>query len=240
MGTAALIATIIVILFLLFCIFNGYRKGFLRIILTTLALVVTIVAAGLIAPHFSKFLQGTFIGTSVEKAIDSFIDKKIDGSTQSIINSVKAVQNQVIDELPLPEFLKNDISEKNEKSGYMEYGVNNFKEYLSSRLSTMVIDAISYVILLIVIYLIIRILLRVVGIIGRIPIIGGINRLFGAIIGFAEGLLVIWCVCLIIMAISQTPLGVKVVDVINQSEVLKIIYNNNLLLSVAKTVFNVF
>lgn len=240
MGTASLLATIVVILFLLFCIFNGYRKGFLRIILTTLALVVTIVAAGLIAPHFSKFLQSTFVGSSVEKTIDSFVEKKIDGPTRDIINKVKEAQEKVIDGLPLPKFLKKDISEKNENSGYTAYGVSNFKDYLSTRLSITAIDAISYIILLIVIYLILRILLRVIGVIGRIPIIRGVNRLFGAVIGFVEGILIIWCICLIIMAISQTPFGVKIVDVIDQSAALQFIYNNNFLLTAAKSIFKVF
>ncbi len=240
MGTIALIATIIVVLFLLFCIFNGYRKGFLRIILTTLALVVTIVAAGILAPHFSKFLQGTFIGTSVEKSIDSFVEKRIDGSARELINKAKEVQEKVIDGLPLPKFLKEDIQEKNEKDGYNEYGVSNFKDYLSTRLSTTAIDAIAYIILLIVIYLILRILLRVVGVIGKIPIIRGVNRLFGAIVGFVEGILIVWCICLIIMALSQTTFGVKIVDIIEQSSVLKLIYNNNLLLTAAKSIFKVF
>lgn len=240
MGTIALIATIVVVLFLLFCIFNGYRKGFLRIILTTLALVVTIVAAGLIAPHFSKFLQTTFIGTSVEKSIDSFVEKRIDGSAKNIIDKVKEAQEKVIDGLPLPNFMKKDIRDKNEKSGYAEYGVSNFKDYLSTRLSVTAIDAIAYIILLIVIYLILRILLRVIGVIGRIPIIRGVNRLFGAILGFVEGILIVWCICLIVMAISQTPFGVKIVDVIDQSAVLKLIYDNNLLLTAAKSIFKVF
>ncbi|MCQ2513180.1 MAG: CvpA family protein [Lachnospiraceae bacterium] len=240
MGTIALITTIVVVLFLLFCIFNGYRKGFLRIILTTLALVVTIVAAGLIAPHFSKFLQTTFIGRSVEKTIDSFVEKQIDDSAKDVIEKIKEAQEKVIDGLPLPIFMKKDIHEKNEKNGYMEYGVSNFKDYLSTRLSVMAIDAIAYIILLIGIYLILRILLRVIGVIGRVPIIRGVNRLFGAILGFVEGVLIIWCICLIVMAISHTTIGVKIVGVIEQSAILKLIYNNNLLLTAAKSIFKVF
>lgn len=240
MGTAALIATIVVILVLAFCIFNGYRKGFLRIVLTTLALIVTIAAAGFIAPHFSKFLQGTFIGTSTEKAIDAFVDKRIDKSALEVIDKLEEVQEKVINELPLPKFLKNDISEKNEKNGYKEYGANNFKDYLSARLTVSVIDAISFIILLIAIYLILRILLRVIGVIGKIPVIGGVNRLLGAILGLVEGMLIIWCLCLVVMAISQTNLGVQIVEVIDQSSILKLIYNNNLLLTAAKSIFKVF
>ena len=240
MGIASLIATIVVVLFLLFCIFNGYRKGFLRIILTTLALVVTIVAAGFLAPRFSEFLQGTFIGTSVEKSINAFVEKKISGPTRDVINKAEAAQGKVIDGLPLPKFIKEDIHEKNEKNGYAEYGVSNFKDYLSARLSVIVINAIAYIILLIVIYLILRILLRVIGVIGRIPVIRGVNRLFGAILGLVEGALVVWCICLFIMAISQTPFGTKIVDVIDQSVVLKFIYDNNLLLTAVKSIFKVF
>ena len=240
MSTAAWIVTAIVILFLLFCFFYGFRRGFLKIVLTTLALVVTIVAAGLIAPHLTDWLETTFVGKSVEKSIDSYVDKKIDAKSEAAVNKTKELQEKVIEALPLPKFLRKDISEKNEKSEYKILNVDNFKEYLSTRLSRIVLQAICYIVLLIVIYLVLRIVLKIIGVIGRIPIIGGINRLLGAILCVMEGILGLWCLCLLLTAISGTSVGIAALNVVEESPVLKFIYDNNMLIALAGKVFKAF
>ena len=207
MSTAAWIATVVVIIILLLFFFYGLRRGFLKIVLTTLALIVTIVAAGLLAPHLSKWLGTTFIGTGIEKSIDSYMDKKIDKQSEALVNKTKEMQETVIDKLPLPKFLKKDISKKNETSQYKLLDVSTFKEYISKRLSNIILQAISYIILLIVIYAVLRIILKIVGVIGKIPIIGGINRLLGGILCLVEGLLILWCLCFLITALSGTAFG---------------------------------
>lgn len=239
MGTAALIATIVVILFLIFCLIHGYRKGFLKIVLTTLALVVTIVAASLLTPTFTKWIKTTFIGTSVQKSVTEFIDKKIDDSAAAFIDSVGAAQDKVIDALPLPKFIKEDIAEKNTSAQYRTLGVKTFKEYLSVRISDALIKAISFIILMILIYIVIRIVLKIVGVIGKVPVIRGINRLLGAVLCLLEGAIAIYVVCILVTAISGTPFGQSVIGVINESAFLKFFYNNNLLLVVVKSVFKI-
>ena len=240
MSTAAWIATAVVIVILLLCFFYGLRRGFLKIVLTTLALVVTIVAAGLLTPYLSKWLGTTFIGTGIEKSIDSYMDKKIDKSSEALVNKTKEMQETVIEKLPLPKFLRNDISEKNESSQYKQLDVSTFKEYISKRLSSIILLAISYIILLVVIYAVLRIILRIVGVIGKIPIIGGINRLLGGVLCLIEGLLILWCLCFLVTAISGTAFGESVLKVINESPVLRVIYDNNLLVIAAGSIFKAF
>ena len=240
MSTAAWIVTAIVILFLLLCFFYGFRRGFLKIVLTTLALVVTIVAAGLIAPHLTDWLETTFIGKSVEKSIDSYVETKIEPKSEAIVNKTKEMQEEIIQALPLPKFLRKDISNKNDESEYKLLDVKNFKEYISTRLSRIVLQAICYILLLIVIYAVLRIILKIVGVIGKIPVIGGINRLLGAILCVIEGVLILWCICLLLTAISGTSVGIAALNVVEESPVLKLIYNNNLLVTLAGKVFNAF
>lgn len=240
MSTAAWIATAIVILILLICFFCGFRRGFLKIVLTTLALIVTIVAAGVLTPYLSKWVGTTFIGTGIEKTINSYVDTKIDSKSEAVINKTKEAQEKVIEALPLPKFLKNDISKKNEESQYKLLDVKTFKEYISTRLSNIVLQALCYLVLLIVIYAVLRIVLKIIGVIGKIPIIGGINRLLGGILCLIEGLLVLWCICFLVTAISGSEFGQSVVKVINESPVLKLIYDNNLLVTFAGKVFKAF
>ena len=222
--TPSTIATIVVIAFLIFFLIFGYIRGFLKIILTTMALVVTIVVAGLLAPTVAGLLESSFIGKNIDKRIGTYLEKTID---DPVVNSVDSVQNAVIDKLPLPKYMREDIRENNTAGEYVELKVTNFTGYLRTRLVTIIVKVIACVLLLIVIYVIIRILLRISGAINKIPIIGGINRIFGAIIGLLEGLLILWCICLIITMFASTKFGMQVVDVINGSKVLKFIYDRN-------------
>ena len=218
------IVTIIVIAFLIFFAIMGFRKGFLRIILTTLALVVTMVAAGVLVPWFSGVVGNSFIGKNIDERIGSYLSQTVNNP---IVNTMEEAQEAVIDKLPLPSFVRNDISENNNASEYLTLKVTSFTEYLKTRLVSIANNTIAYIILLVFIYIIIRILLAFSRAISRIPIIGGINRFFGFIVGLLEGLLVLWCICLLIMLISGSPFGMKVVEVINGNAFLKFIYENN-------------
>lgn len=167
--TLSTIVTIIVIAFLVAAAIYGYCRGFLRILITTLALVVTLVVSFLITPAFASLLEKTAIGKALAKT-------------------------------PLP-----------------QVGLR----------------VVAFLILAILIYIVIRIILSVAHVITKIPVIGGINRFFGGIVGIIEGLLVIWILCMIIQAISFTPFGTQALEVINQSAVLKFFYENNLLSMIA-------
>ena len=123
--------------------------------------------------------------------------------------------------------MREDISEKNTVGEYIELQVNNFTGYLQNRLTGIAVNIISYVILLVLIYIVIRILLGLSRAINRMPIIGGVNKIAGAILGLAEGLLIIWCLGLIVMMISGTSFGMKAISVINDNAFLSFLYDKN-------------
>ena len=232
--TVSTIVTIIVLAILAVLVVHGFLRGFLRILLTTFSLVITLVVAALLVNPASEFVhQKTSIGTGIEEKVDKFIGEKIDGI---VGNS----EESVIDELPLPNFLKKSLHENNTIAKYKEQGVKTFREYATSNVTRIVIKAGTYIVLMILVFLLIRLLLMLTRFINKVPIIGGVNRILGAILGLVEGLLIIWALCLIIMAFSATEFGVKCMDVINKSNVLSFIYNNNLLAQVAESLFKVF
>ncbi len=222
--TASLIATIVVAAILIFFLIWGFHRGFLRILLTTLALVVTVVLAGILTPYISSFLEGSFIGKAIDKKFGTYIEEYVDNP---LVNQVSEAQELVIEKLPLPKFIRKDISEKNTSAEYVEMKVSKFSDYLKARLVNLVLAAIAFIILIILIYLIIRILMKLSRVISKIPIIGGVNRILGAILGLAEGLLVIWLLCLVVMMLSGTKFGMSAVDVINGNAFLKFLYDNN-------------
>lgn len=174
--SASTIVTIIVVVFLVAAVVYGYSRGFLKILISTLALVVTLVLAFLLTPAVANLLDKTSLGIELNKQIVPHISVKF----------------------------------------------------------------IAFLLIAILIFIVIRIILKIANVINKIPIIGGINRIFGAIVGLAEGLLVIWIASLIIKAIAFTPFGMQAINVINQSEFLKFLYDKNILAICASKVMQMF
>ena len=236
-NTASVIATVIAAAILLFFLIWGYKKGFLRLILTTMTFVITIALASILVPYVSHFIADSFIGKSIDDTVDKFIETNVDTMSNKFS---KELQDQVIDKLPLPSFVTKDLKEKNTADEYFQMKAKGFGDYLGTRLSSFAVNAVTYLILLVVIYLVIRIVLRIFQVLNRIPIIGGFNRLLGAIVGLAEGLLLIWVACLLVMVLADTPFGKDCLEVIEHNKFLKLLYDNNGIIIGANALFHTF
>ena len=130
---------------------------------------------------------------------------------------------------------------KNNSEVYKALHVDTFKEYVSGYITTIVINAIAFIIT----YLIVTILLFAVcialNIISKLPIINGLNKTAGLLVGLFEGLLVIWMLCIVLTAFSSTETAQKLFEMIKESQFLSCLYDNNLLIrfitNMAKVLF---
>ncbi|MCF0230075.1 MAG: CvpA family protein [Parasporobacterium sp.] len=232
-----LIASIATGVFLAIFLIVGFARGFLRIILTTFSLIITLILAGVIAPHLADFVENsTVIGSRMQTGIEEFVESKLD----PLSNTALDAENKFIDSLPITDNMKKDLKSGNTLAGYVDDGVNSFAEYMGKHLTTLIIKILSYVLLFILIFLVIRLILRLSNVINHIPVVGGVNRIFGAVVGLAEGVLFLWIICLIIMMLSGTEFGASCKQVINSSRFLKFIYDNNYLMKIIDSIVGLF
>ena len=232
--TASVIVTIIVLAVLAVLMINGFMKGLLRLLLTTFSLVITfVIAAALVNPCTNFIKNDTDLGDKIEAKVDEYIGSKID-------SEIIPKEEEIINSLPLPASIKKDLLENNTAQHYQEEGIVDFREYATKNVTDIIIKAIAYIILLVVIFIILRVLLHFTKFVNKIPVVGGVNRILGAVLGLLEGLIFVWTFCLIIMAFSGSEFGANCMRVINDSWVLKMIYDHNLLEATAKAIFKVF
>lgn len=233
----SLIVTIAVIVFLLIFIGIGCWKGFLRIILTTFSLIVTLVLAGALAKPLAGFVEtGTGIGPGIQNRIQEFVS----GSMSGLSGTVDEAENAFIQSLPLTEAMKKDLTDRNTVSGYLDQGVSSFSEYIAVNLTHLVVRILCFILLFIVIYLVLRLIIRLSNLINHVPLLGGVNRLFGGIVGLAEGILFLWILCMIIMMMSGTEFGASCVKVIRDSVFLNFIYEHNYLMDIVNKIIGLF
>lgn len=217
---------IAVVLILVGYAIKGGKVGFIKTVFSIFSVVIALVLSITISPSVGKILQNNEkINTSITTRIEKII--KLEETDTKVTDEV-----EVINGLNLPKSLKNSLIENNNTEMYKALSIHNFKEYISSYLAAVIINALSFIIVFIVINIILLVLSSILGIISKLPILNGLNKTAGILVGLLQGLIVIWVLCIVLTASLGTKSGQYIYELVNQSKLLSSIYNNNILLNV--------
>lgn len=69
------------------------------------------------------------------------------------------------------------------------------------------------------------------GIVSHLPILHGLNKTAGLLLGFAEGVVLVWIFFVVITVCASTSVGGQLLKMTAQSSILSWLYRNNLLLN---------
>lgn len=226
---------VITILILIGYAIKGHHDGFIRTIFSVFSVIAAIILTIIAAPIVSKELQKneSIMGALTEQVANTIsIDEK---------NISKIDAAEIINKLILPKSIKEDLIENNNKEVYQSLLVSNFNEYICRYLAVIIINALTFLGIFLVVWIALMILSYILDLISKLPVINGLNKTAGLLVGLLHGLIVLWIVCIFLTAISSTPLGAAIFEAINENKWLEMIYNNNLLLKVitdlASTIF---
>ena len=216
---------IVVAAILLGYAFNGRRRGFIRTVFALFSTIIALMLTIWISPVISKEVQQN------DKVMGYMTEK-----VESIINFTdlgKKVSDQVnfIDKLPLPSALKHTLVENNTTDVYKAMAVDSFEEYISNSIARIIINAASFIVIMLIITIALALLCEALNIISKLPIINGLNKTAGIMAGLIQGIVVIWIGCIFLTMLGSSKIGQTLFTYINESTFLSIIYNNNLLLS---------
>lgn len=201
-----------VIVFLIAMIAYGYMRGFIKIVLSMVATIATIVLAAVLTIPFSGVLKNTGIGEGIE------------ASVREIVEQARIVDEDSVMELDFPEAILEPIAQGTADAQ------DTIQEYVIDELTDTIIKALTFLILTLIIYIVIRIIIAVLDVFSKLPIINGINKWAGAVIGLVQGLLFIWIASLVLMAFSDKSWAQDVFRQINDNGFLSFIYNNNMVI----------
>lgn len=213
--------------FLVSMMLYGHYRGFLRQCVSVGALIITIMAVRYATPYVTGFLQEN---TQIRQSVAQMMVQAtgIDG-LQEEQEDMPALQRIAIENLKLPQSMKDALIENNNSEVYQLLGVDRFIEYVSTYLAGMLINAIVSVLMFLATFILIQLLVRWLDLIARLPIIYGLNKIAGALLGLAHGLLLLWVGGLLLDLFSATPLGSSLMDQVRESAWLSFLYQYNLL-----------
>jgi hypothetical protein len=211
-------------------IWLGWHRGFLKTVLAMIQLVMTILLVLILSPILKNILiENTGLYNQTKSSIVSSIEDRLPELPEGI-EIPEEVQNEIIENSTLPSLLRDLLKENNTPEMYAALGVSTFLDYIGSYMAEFVLSLVSFLIAFIVVRIVFQILVLAFDLIGKLPVLGGLNQMAGAVLGGVRGLIFLWLLCLLATAFPETKIGGEVLSAIGNSTILSLVYNNNLLL----------
>ncbi len=221
-------------LIFLVCMIVGYTRGFIKIVASLAATVATIVLVAVLSPYVSGVLLKTVPVEEMmqEKCMEILMLGQEEGTTVSEeVEQSKEAQILLIENAKLPKVFQQLLLENNNPEIYKTLGVTTFSEYIGSYLARLIANIVSFLLTLIVVTIVVRTILCTIGFIGKLPVIGGLNRIAGGILGIGTGLIVVWVLFIIITLMYDSEIGKQCFAGIAENEFLTYLYENNVLMN---------
>jgi hypothetical protein len=215
----SLIIDLIILAFVLLCVFFGYKKGLTKCVIKILAFVIAIVIAAIFFKPISNMV--------IEK---TQIDDNIKNSIISLVQNDVEETGKVSEETDLPQSMVNYINESIDNS------INEVKTTVVENAADQISKTVINVGVAIILFILARIALIFVSalssIITDLPIIKQFDKIGGIAYGLIEALVIIFIILAIISFISPMIEGSGLIVAINKSILGSALYNNNLLLNI--------
>ena len=247
---STMVLKIIIGLIIFLYALRGLRKGFIRSLMSMAFLIMAAVLVYLANPAVSSFLKEKTPVYAVleDKCGDIFSIKNLsrlrgekesasDEENESRTEPTRIEQAKIIDSLALPDLIKTQLAENNNASGYASLEVSGFEKYLAAFMANLVLRVFSYMITFFMAVLILKILAMTLDIVTELPLLRGVNRTLGLLVGAAQGICVVWILFLIITIMGGTDAGSRILILISQDKVLSLFYDTNIFLKLLMGMF---
>lgn len=104
-------------------------------------------------------------------------------------------------------------------------------------MANLVLRVLSYMITFVLAVLILKLLVMTLDIVAELPLLKGVNRVLGLLVGTAQGICVVWILFLIITVMGGTDAGSRILILISQDKVLSVFYDTNIFLKLLMGMF---
>ena len=213
-------------------VFIGYRKGLVRIVASLLATVIIVLLVGMFSPMVSQWIRKT---TPLESVIQKEMVKMLaeePGEEEGRLEEELPKDEQIalIEGAELPVFFKEMLLENNNNEVYKALGVQTFADYTGAYVAKVLADIIAFLVTFIVVSIVVKTAIKALGIIDKLPLIGGVNRLAGAAVGVGIGIVFVWILFIVVTLCYDTDFGRMCFENIETNPILKTMYDNNLLM----------
>lgn len=214
---------IVIGLYLLGMILYGHYRGAIRMAVSMVALIATFLIVHFAMPSVTAFIKNQ---TPIYGRIQESLKEAL---TPVEHEDLLFDEMELLENLNLPQEVQQFLMEHNEGGLYEALGINAFAEYVSDYVTGMIIRTAGFVILFLVVYVVMHVVVRWLDVMAKLPIVSGVNKLAGALLGGIQGLFFVWLFLLLVMAFSRSGWASKAIAQIESSKWLSFLYHYNVL-----------
>ena len=212
----------------------GFRKGFVKEIVSVFFMLISFLLVWAVNPYVNTFVKEyTPVYDTIQDKCQTLVSEQI-GNKKTLD---KEEQNQVMENMELPDGLKNALVENNTAETYRYLAVSTFTEYISDSLAVMAVNGISFLISFVLSAAVIKLLGFILNVLTKLPVINGINKIAGAAVGGIKCIIFIWIAFLVLTLLCNTTLGQQGMALIQQDAFLNFLYSQNVFVKVFMSVF---
>ena len=212
----------------------GFRKGFVKEIVSVFFMLISFLLVWAVNPYVNTFVKEyTPVYDTIQDKCQTLVSEQI-GNKKTLD---KEEQNQVMENMELPDLLKNALVENNTAETYRYLAVSTFAEYISDSLAVMAVNGISFLISFVLSAAVIKLLGFILNVLTKLPVINGINKIAGAAVGGIKCIIFIWIAFLVLTLLCNTTLGQQGMALIQQDAFLNFLYSQNVFVKVFMSVF---
>lgn len=225
---------IIVMAYIVISALRGYHKGFIKVIYSTLALLVTIVLVAFMTPLIADVIEEyTPLYDQFESGCEKFVRAQIgqklekDGALTDDLKLLESI---------LPEELEDILNLGSRKAVTDSLESQKIYQKIAKTAADFCVNFAAFLIASAAASLFLFIAGRKLDFISKIPGIHLINMIMGFLAGIVKAFIVIWTVFLIIKVTAILPSSAALIKVIEDDAVLKNLYEQNRLAELLKTI----
>lgn len=212
----------------------GFQKGFVKEIVSVFFMLISFLLVWAVNPYVNTFVKEyTPVYDTIQDKCQTLVSEQI-GNKKTLD---KEEQNQVMENMELPDLLKNALVKNNTAETYRYLAVSTFTEYISDSLAVMAVNGISFLISFVLSAAVIKLLGFILNVLTKLPVINGINKIAGAAVGGIKCIIFIWIAFLVLTLLCNTTLGQQGMALIQQDAFLNFLYSQNVFVKVFMSVF---
>lgn len=173
-------------------------------------------------------LSGVDLG-SIDLSIFGITQEQVDEMISSM-EIPRDMQIQALENADMPEIFREALLTNNNSEVYETLGVDNFLDYVGAYVTRIIINIIAFLVTFVLVSIVVRSIIYATGIISDLPVLRGINRFAGALLGLGTGVIIVWVAFLVMTLLYDMAIGKICFDMINSNDMLKFLYDHNYIL----------
>lgn len=228
-----------IIVFLALMAVYGCCKGLFKMVFSIFSFVVVIIVALFLAPKIADRIEENgkavdIVSEKIQRGL-GLEDKLTEKLEEEKEHKVKRTDAQILSDCGIPlawakEIIKElDMDEK--LNSYKKSAVHTISKYICDKIAVVIIRILVFAAIVILLKIALLIVYHVMGVVESVPVISGLNRMGGGVIGFLEGILLLCIFGVIVVLLFQTKKGDDIMGAIYHSQIGNYILRHNPLMT---------